>query len=105
MLAGDSYGLLGYRRFPITSIMFIQSMKTGVVTLTVRSGNGKLPRGTTIKRSPSVRGTEFEVTLVKEANKPLGLQLTDLKKDAHHVAVFVKKIAPNSPADRCTELQ
>ena len=80
-------------------------MKSGVVTLTVRSGNGKLPQGSTIKRSSSERGSKFEVTLIKAAGKPLGLQLTDVKKDALHNVVLIKNIARNSPADKCPDLK
>ena len=90
-------------------------MKTGVVTLTVRSGDGTLPRGTTLKRDSSgpsqsdiemvAAAARFGVTLLKEAGKPLGLQLTDVKKDAHRSAVAIKNIAPNSPAERCSDLK
>ena len=102
-------------------------MKSGVVTLTVRSGNGKLPRGSTLKRNdtpgaPSSQSDQaervgvaettvaatgrFEVTLVKETGRPLGLQLTDVKgKDALHSAVAIRNIAPNSPAKRCGNLE
>lgn len=105
----------------------IQSMKSGVVTLTVRNGNGKLPRGSTLKRNntpqgdsssqssqperdgvaeSTVIGGRFEVTLVKEAGRPLGLQLTDVRgKDALHSAVAIRNIAPNSPAKKCGNLE
>ncbi len=112
-------------------------MKSGVVTLTVRSGDGKLPRDLTLKRStssgvvPSAQHSSslqadrdrergegvgemaavagrFDVTLVKEAGRPLGLQLTDVKRreDALHgnIAVAIRNIAPNSPAKRCGSL-
>lgn len=83
-------------------------MKTGVVTLTVRTGDGTLPRGNTIKRSPSKQDSpsaEFHVTLVKEAGQPLGLQLSELKRDHRQSVVVIKKIAPNSPAGRCPNLK
>lgn len=101
----------------------MQSMKSGVVTLSVRSGDGKLPHGSTLKRStssgvvPSSQSSQadrgetaaltgrFEVTLIKEAGRPLGLQLTDVKgKDALQSAVAIRNIAPNSPARRCGNL-
>ena len=82
-------------------------MKTGVVTLTIRTGNRTLPRGNTIKRSSSLERTSstFQVTLVKEVGKPLGLQLTDVKKDTHSSTVSIRKVAPNSPADTCANLK
>lgn len=113
-------------------------MKFGIVTLRVRSGDGKLPpRGSTLKRSSSSgvvpsasqqscqadrdRGSEettaataavtgrFEVTLVKESGRPLGLQLTDVKGREEGAlqgrpAVAIRNIAPNSPAKRCGNL-
>lgn len=72
-----------------------------VVALVVRSRDG---RGTTIKRTPSVRGTELKVTLVKQEKKPLGLQLAEMKRDSYHHAVFIRNIAPGSPADLCQGL-
>ena len=81
-------------------------MKTGVVTLIVRTGNGKLPQSNTIKRSSLEHGSEFEVTLKKMAGKPLGLQLTDARQEPHNAAaVVVKNIAPNSPASACSDLR
>ena len=85
--------------------ILLQSMKSGVVTLTVRSGNGKLPRRSNAGRSSSRRSSKFEVTLVKAAGKPLGLQLTDVKKDDGHDAVSIKNIARNSLADKCPNLK
>jgi hypothetical protein len=109
-------------------------MKSGVVTLTVRSGDGKLPRDLTLKRSASsgvIPSTQhnsslqadrdrergggfggkaavagrFEVTLVKETGRPLGLQLTDVKRSLQgNTAVAIRTIAPNSPAKRCGSL-
>lgn len=81
-------------------------MKTGVVTLTVRTGNGRLTQGNPIKRD-SLEGSrsEVEVTLIKKAGKPLGLQLADVKRHDHQSAVVVRKIAPNSPASDCSDLK
>ena len=120
-------------------------MKSGVVTLTVRFGDGKLPRDLTLKRSTSsdvivsssqqsshsqanrdrgrggggredgeaaaaaVSAGRFEVTLVKEAGRPIGLQLTDVKRregalQGSATAVAIRNIAPNSPAKRCRNL-
>ena len=119
-------------------------MKSGVVTLTVRYGDGKLPRDLTLKRSTSsdvvvssslpnshsqadrdrgggradgetaaaaVSAGRFEVTLVKEAGRPIGLQLTDVKQregallqGSAATAVAIRNIAPNSPAKKCGNL-
>ena len=126
---------------PISSI---QSIKSGMVTLTIRCGDGKLPRDLIPKRSTSsdvvlsssrpnshsqaardsgggradgetaaaaVSAGRFEVTLVKEAGRPIGLQLTDVKQregallQGHATtAVAIRNIAPNSPAKRCGNL-
>ena len=81
-------------------------MKNGVVTLTVRTGNGKLPQGNAIKRSSLGRGLEVEVSLIKKAGQPLGLQLTDMRRDGQSTSgVVVRKIAPNSPASDCSDLK
>ena len=80
-------------------------MKTGVVTLTIQTGNGKLHQGNTIKRGSLGSGLEIEVMLIKKMGKPLGLQLADVKRDDHQNAVVVRKIAPNSPASDCTDLK
>ena len=85
--------------------MYVQSMKTGVVTLTIRTGNGKLSQGSTIKRGSLGSGSEVEVTLIKKAGKPLGLQLADVKGNDNQSAVVVRKIAPNSPASDCSGLK
>ena len=138
-------------KFPVCNILYIQSMKSGFVTLRVRSGDGTLPRGATLNHSSSSgvvssgpsssssqsshadrdrnrdrdRGGEeeaavavsgrFEVTLVKEAGRPLGLQLIDVKGKEEEgpliplqsscTAVAIRNIAPNSPAKRSGNLR
>ena len=138
-------------KFPVCNILYIQSMKSGFVTLRVHSGDGTLPRGVTLNRSsssgvvsssgPSSSSSQsshadrdrdrdrgggeeeaavavserFEVTLVKEAGRPLGLQLIDVKRKEEEgpliplqsscTAVAIRNIAPNSPAKRSGNLR
>ena len=54
-----------------------------------------------------VSAGRFEVTLVKEAGRPIGLQLTDVKQregallqGSTATAVAIRNIAPNSPAKK-----
>ena len=107
-------------------------MKSGVVTLTVRFGDGSDVIVSSSQQSShsqanrdrgrggggredgetaaaAVSAGRFEVTLVKEAGRPIGLQLTDVKRregalQGSATAVAIRNIAPNSPAKRCGNL-
>ena len=87
-----------------------------MMAFNVRSGPGRLALPN-IKRSPSVRGAEFLVKLHKGkrlldiihtflqavfgvlgSEGGLGLQLAELKSNKEECGVFIKKIAPGSPA-------
>ncbi len=56
-----------------------------------------------MKRSSSVRGTELEVALNKLPGQPLGIQLTEVL-EGDRSGVFVKKIAPESVAEKSGQL-
>ncbi len=56
-----------------------------------------------MKRSSSVRGTQLEVTLNKLPGQPLGIQLTEVM-EGDKGGVFVKKMAPESVAEKSGQL-
>ena len=47
----------------------------------------------------------MKVDVVKLEWQPLGLQLAEMNHDTYQYAIFIKNIAPGSPAANCGELK